>query len=182
MNLAIVCVVSCVLEISCWMEQNDLKLNADKTDVLLIHSRFREGPTLDYLQFRDERISISDKVRSLGVIFDKHMTFDDQIDHVCKSSNNHLRNFFRICTCLDVNAALTVIHAFITTWLDYCNHLYFELPKYKVKKLQQVQNIAARYVNGARKYDHITPILVQLHWLPVSYWIVFKHLFSSTNH
>ena len=76
-----------------------------------------------------------------------------------------------------MNAASTVIHAFITTRLDYCNHLYFGLPKYKVKKLQQIQNIAACYVTGARKYDHITPILVQLHWLPVSYRIVFKHFF-----
>ena len=150
------------------MEQNDLRLNPDNTDILLIHSRFREGPALDYLQFKDERISISDKVRSLGVIFDKRMTFDDQIDHVCKSSINHLRNLFRIRTYLDVNAASTVIHTFITTRLDYCNHLYFGLPKYKVKKLQQIQNIASRYVTGARKYDHITPILVQLHWLPVS--------------
>ena len=143
MNLAIDRVVSCVSEISCWMEQNDLKLNPHKTDILLIHSRFREGPALDYLQFRDERISISDKVRSLGVIFNKHMTFDDQIDHVCKSSINHLRNLFRIRTYLDVNGASTVVHAFITTRLDYCNcFLYFGRPKrYKVKKLQQIQNI-----------------------------------------
>ena len=74
-----------------------------------------------------------------------------------------------------MNAALTVIHAFITTRrLDYCNHLYFKLSKYKVRKLQQVQNIAPCYVTSARKYDHITPIF---HWLPVSYRIVFKHLF-----
>ena len=118
MNLAIDRVVSCVSEISCWMEQNDLRLNPDKTHILLIHSRFREGPALEYLQFMDERISISDKVRSLGVIFDKHMTFDDQIDHVCKSSINHLRNLFRIRTYLDVNAASTVILAFMTTRLD----------------------------------------------------------------
>ena len=177
MNLAIDRVVSCVSDISCWMEQNDLKLNPDKTNILLIHSRFREGPALDYLHFRDEQISISDRVRSLGVILDKHMTFDDQIDHVCKSSINHLRSLFRIRPYLDVNVASMVIHAFITTRLDYCNHLYFGLPKYKVKKLQQIQSIAARYVTGARKYDHITPILVQLHWLPVSYRIVFKHLY-----
>ena len=163
-------------EISCWMERNDLKLNPDKTEILLIHSRFREGPALDHMQFGDERISISDKVTSLGVIVDKHMTFDAQIDHVCKSSINHLRNLFRIRRYLDVSAASTVIHAFITTRLDYCNHLYFGLPRYKVKKLQQIQNIAARYVTCARKYDHITPVLEQLHWLPVSYRIVFKHL------
>ena len=137
-------VVSCVSKISCWMEQNDLKLNPEKTDFLLVHSRFREGPALDCLQFRDKQIS--DKVTSLGVILDKHVSFDDQIDHVCKSSINHLRNLFRIRRYLDVNAASTVIHAFITTRLDYCNHLYFGLPKYKVKKLQQIQNIAARYI------------------------------------
>ena len=175
-NLAIDRVVSCVSEISCWMERNDLKLNPDKTEILLIHSRFREGPALDHMQFGDERISISDKVTSLGVIVDKHMTFDAQIDHVCKSSINHLRNLFRIRRYLDVSAASAVIHAFITTRLDYCNHLYFGLPRYKVKKLQQIQNIAARYVTCARKYDHITPVLEQLHWLPVSYRIVFKHL------
>ena len=49
MNLAIDRVVSCVSEISCWMKQNDLRLNPDKTDILLIHSRLREGPALDYL-------------------------------------------------------------------------------------------------------------------------------------
>ena len=72
MNSTIDRVVSCVSEISCWMEQNDLKLNPEKTDILLIHSRFREGPALDYLQFRDKKISISDKVTSLGVILDKY--------------------------------------------------------------------------------------------------------------
>ena len=166
------------------MEQNDLKLNPEKTDILLIHSRFREGPALDYLQFRDKQISISDKVTNLGVILDKHMSLDGQIDHVCKSSINYLRNLFRIRRYLDVNAASTVMHAFITTRLDYCNHLYFGLPKYKVKKLQQIQNIAARYISGARKFDHITPVLVQLHWLPVSYRIVFKHflfVYKSLN-
>ena len=106
----------------------------------------------------------------------KHMSFDDQIDHVCKSSINHLRNLFRIHRHLDVNAALMVMHALITTQLDYSNHLYFGLQKYKVKKLQQIQTIAARYISGVRKFDHITPVLVQLHWLPVSYRIVFKHL------
>ena len=135
-----------------------------------------EGPTLDYLQFRDERISIFVKVKSLGVNLDNHMNFDDQFDDVCRSSINHLRNLFRIPRYLDVNVALTVIHIFVAMQLDYCNHLYLGLPKYKVKKLPQIQNIAARYVTGARKFDHNTPTLVQLHWLRVSYRIMFKHL------
>lgn len=54
-NLAVNRVVNCVSEISCWMEQNDLKLNPEKTDILLIYSWSRVKPALDYLQFiRDE--------------------------------------------------------------------------------------------------------------------------------
>ena len=118
--------------------------------------------------------------KSLGVIVDKHVTFDAQIDHACKSSINHLRNLFRIRRytvswrerCFN---GYTCIYNH-THALDYCNHLYFGRPMYKVKKLQQIQNIAARYLTCARKYDHITPVLVQLHWLPVLYRIVFKDL------
>ena len=111
------------------MGQNDLKLNPEKMDILLIHSRFREGAALVYLQFGDKRISISDKVTSLGVILDKHMTFDDQTDHVPKSSINHSRNLFRIRRYLDENVASKVIHVFIATRLDYCCQLYIGLPK-----------------------------------------------------
>ena len=77
---------------------------------MLIHSQFREGPALDYLQFEDERISISDKVTSLGVILCKHITFDDVIDHVCKSSVNYFWNFFRIRRYLLKNVASKIIH------------------------------------------------------------------------
>ena len=88
--------------------------------------------TCNFAKEKKKQISISDKVTSFGVILDKHLSFDDQIDHVCKSSINHLRNSFRNRRYLDVNAPSTVIHAVITKQLDYCNHLYFRLRKYKV--------------------------------------------------
>ncbi len=69
-----------------------------------------------------------------------------------------------------------VIHAFITSRLDYCNSLYLGLPKSLLARLQMVQNAAARLLTGAKKHDHITPILASLHWLPVSFRIQFKIL------
>ena len=55
----------------------------------------------------------------------------------------------------------------------------------QLKKLQYVQNIAARIITQSRKFDHITPVLSDLHWLPVSYHdIVFKIIllvFKSLN-
>ena len=124
---------------------------------------------------KQTNLMISGKVTSLGVLLEKHLSFDDQIDHVCKSSINHLRNSLRIRRYLDVNAPSTVIHAVITKRLDYCNHLYFGLPKYN--KVPTNAEHCCSYISLCQEYEHITPVLAQLHWLPVSYRIVFKDLF-----
>ena len=76
------------------------------------------------------------------------------------------------------------MHASITSKLDYCNSLLYGCRKMQLKKLQYVQNTATRIVTQTRKFDHITPVLFDLHWLPVSYRIVFKILllvFKSLN-
>ena len=68
------------------------------------------------------------------------------------------------------------MHAFISSKLDHCNSLLYNLPKYAVKKLQYVQNAAARLITFSLKFNHITPILKDLHWLPINECIKFKIL------
>ena len=70
-----------------------------------------------------------------------------------------------------------MVHMFVSSKLDYCNALlYYGLPAYTIKKLQHVQNAAARLVTLTTKHDHITPVLFNLHWLPVNQRIIFKIL------
>ena len=64
-------------------------------------------------------------------------------------------------------------HAFVTTNLDY---LDYGLPKVLLNRLQLVQNKAARIVTFTKKYEHITPSLIDLHWLPVDYRTTYKIL------
>ena len=71
---------------------------------------------------------------------------------------------------------LTLVHAFITSHLDYCNGLLFGLQKAQIAKLQRVQNPGARLILGIGKFSHITPALYELHWLPVSFRINYKIL------
>ena len=64
----------------------------------------------------------------------------------------------------------------LTSKLDHCNSLLCNVPKNVIKKLQSVQNAAARLITHFRKCDHITPVLFDLHWLPVCERIKFKIL------
>ena len=69
-----------------------------------------------------------------------------------------------------------LVHAFISSKLDHCNSLLHGLPKYLLARLQAVQNAAARVVTLTPKHVHITPVLINLHWLPVECRITFKVL------
>jgi len=79
-----------------------------------------------------------------------------------------------IARSLSDDAARTVVQAFISYPLDYCNTLLCDISDGLIQHLQSVQNAAARLVTGARRRDHITPVLRQLHWLPVRQRVDFK--------
>ena len=79
-------------------------------------------------------------------------------------------------TNISCESTETIIHPSVTTNLDYCNAILHGLPKVLVSRLQLVQNRAARIVTFTKKYEHITPSLIDLHWLPVEYRIIYKIL------
>jgi len=86
----------------------------------------------------------------------------------------YFNNFRHIRKCLSRSSTETLIHAFTTSRLDYCNSLLYGLPKYQLSKLQRVVNASARLVYCAPKMCHITLLLRELHWLPVFYRIEYK--------
>ena len=104
------------------------------------------------------------------------VSFDHHTKYLCKSLVCHFRNLFKIRKYLNKESAAKFVYAFITSKLDYCNSLFYGLPNYQLRKLQLLQNMAARFVSGARNFDYIRPILVKLHCLPISYRVVFKLL------
>ena len=77
---------------------------------------------------------------------------------------------------MDSSSLECLVHAFITTKLDYCNSLLCGAPSTLINKLQRIQNIVARIISGHGRCEHITPVLKSLHWLPVQQRIKFKTL------
>ncbi len=95
---------------------------------------------------------------------------------VVQSCFAQLRQLTKIKSFLSLADLEKVIHAFISSRLDYCNALYSGISKRNLQRLQLIQNAAARLLTRTKKRDHITPILAGLHWLPVSFRIDFKIL------
>ena len=115
-------------------------------------------------------------VRILCAYFDQHLSMESHINHLCRSANWQLRNISLLRNYLDDKTCEILIHAFVSSRLDFLNSLLFGLSESFIHKLQKIQNSAARIVKRKRKRCHISPVLKDLHWLPVRERINFKIL------
>ena len=153
-------------------------MNDDKTEFLVIGTKPQLSKVnIDNLTIGDCSIERHSPVKNLGIWFDSHMSMNHHITKTCSAAFYHLYNIRRIRKFLSRQTTETLIHAFISSRIDYCsNSLLYGLPKYQLDKLQRIQNAAARLVWQESKYCHITPLLRSLHWLPVRHRIDFKIL------
>ena len=110
----------------------------------------------------------------MGLIFDCDFNIKRQISQTCKISFYHIRDFRRIRKYLSPEAAKSVACALVTSHLDYCNSLLYNLLDRDIERLQRVQNCLARVVCKASRFSRSKPLLNFLHWLPVKYRIRFK--------
>ncbi|XP_077998734.1 uncharacterized protein LOC144451705 [Glandiceps talaboti] len=116
------------------------------------------------------------EARNLGTMFDSRMDMEKQVTQVCKSSYYHIKNIGKIRKYLTDDAVKLLVHAFVTSRVDYCNSLLYRIPLSSIRKHQLVQNTAVQFITKTRKYDHITGVLQNLHWLPISERVEFKVL------
>ena len=169
---------ACVADIRIWMNDNFLKLNDDKTELLIITTREELSKISDIsIKVGDQSISPSDDPpRNLGVIFDSTCCLDAHITKLCRSINFNLYSVGKIRKYLDGPTAEKMINATVTSRLDYCNSLLYGAKQSHIDRLQCCQNNAARIISKRRKFDHISPVLRELHWLPVEHRISYKIL------
>lgn len=174
-NHAVRKIEDCFLKVKAWMSSYFLKLNDDKTEIIIITPPSLSGHLQDVnFQLGATSVNPAMHVRDLGVIWDSSMNFEKHVTTLCRNAYFQLHNIFRIRKYLTLDATKSLVHAFVTSRLDYCNGLLYGIPNYLIDRLQRIQNTAARLVTGTPRSSHITPILFELHWLPVSHRIQYK--------
>lgn len=156
---------------------NFLKLNDDKSEVILFGSK-RQQHTFSLKSFNvgSHEIDFKTCVKNIGAQFDSELSMKQQINSVVKSGWYHLRRIWRIRDFLSCDQTKILVHAFVISRLDANNCLLYGLSDQSLKPLQRLQNAAAKLIFKARKFDHVTPLLQSLHWLPVKERILFKML------
>ena len=170
-------------DIRYWMTDNKLQPNEDKTEAMLFNSsKLQDVPAS--LSICQSTVTFSNSIRNLGFYMDKDLSMKQQINFICKTA------FFELCWISTirqyrtVDATKTLVVSLVLSQIDYCNSLLAGLPLSLISKLQRVQNCAAHLVVRASPNAHTTPVLAQLHWLPVQARISYKIAclcFSSIN-
>ena len=133
---------ACLRDIDLWMVHNRLKLNQDKTEVLVFSSSYRPRPDMHDLTIVDGIVNCSSTAKDIGVVLDDSMSIVPHITPVCKSAFLHLRtDISKITKFFTTETTKTLLHAFVTSKIDYCNSLLYGAPKYLLHRLQRVLNV-----------------------------------------
>ena len=167
----------CLDEVRLWLVQNKLKLNEDKTELTVFvsaHLKHLVDELHPTLRIGDSMLFRKDCVRNLGVLLDSELSMRPYINQVTRSVYCYVRSISRIRRYLDDQACATAVHALVVSRLDYANSLLAGVPDCALRKLQLAQNSAARLVTKTGRREHITPVLKQLHWLPMRQRISYK--------
>ena len=156
----------CISGIRVWMITN--KSTIQNHNIIFPISTFETKVISDLsISVGVGNILASSNVKDLSVVLDQYLTFHDHINGICKYTHFHLRNFGRNRNLLTCDATAQLIHALITTRLDICNIILYNLKNYNIEILQRMQNQTSRMLTHNPWHNHITPVLRELYWLKI---------------
>jgi len=174
---ALTALKNCIDDIKRWMPVDKLKLNDDKTEFIIIGTRQQlKKVTLNTLCVGNTQVTSLSQAKDLGSWSDAQMNLNMHVTKCCRAAFFHLFNIRCIRKFSNHETVQILVNAFVMSHLDYCNSLLYGLQATQLNKLQRVQNAAARLICNISHFDHISPILFELHWLPIKYRINFKIL------
>ena len=173
-----VAVPRCLDIIAHWMKASFLKLNSSKSQVIIFAPKNLASQVyINQIKLSDgSSIPVSTMVHNLGVLIDRELSFGPQINSVCSISYKLLRNLSSVRKFLDPSDLRLLVQSIIMSRIDNCNSLLYGVLCSNINKLQKLQNSCARLIYGKKRREHVTPLLKELHWLPIRQRIVFKIL------
>ena len=174
---------SCISDVKAWATANMLKLNDNKTELMLVTSKrtkhLHSLPTL--ITIGNAKIPFKQSVKNLGFTLDSHPTTNAHVSNIAWICYFELRRLASIRRFLTSTATATLVSAFVLTRIDYCSSLLLGSTRDMTSQLQLIQNYADRVILRLPMSSSITTHLESLHWLPVKVRSTYKKLVCSTT-
>lgn len=168
----------CLEIIAHWMKASFLKLNSSKSQVIIFTPKNLASQVyIEQIKLTDGcSIPVTTMVTNLGVKLDHELSLAPQINSICSQSYRLLRNLASIRKFISTKDLQLLVQSIIVSRIDNCNSLLYGVLAGNINKLQKLQNACARLIFGKKRREHVTPLLKELHWLPIRQRIVFKIL------
>ena len=151
----------CLQDVSLWMKNSKLKLNANKTEFIIIGTVTQRAKLDGFLptHILNQSVTPAPSVSNLGVNFDESFNFKQHISKICRCCFYHIRDLRRIRRFLSLSVAKTIATALVSSRLDYCNSLLYNTANKDIARLQRVQNCLARVVTRSPRFSSSVPLL-----------------------
>ena len=161
-----------------WMGENRLKMNNSKTEFITFGSRQQlQKCECELLNVCGDIIKSQPVMKYLGANLDENLNFTNFVSNKCKKAMANLKRIQRIRKCLTKDTANQLILSLVVTHLDYANAILYGTSESNLRRMQRIQNIAAKVVCDRMGYmESARACLRELHWLPIRARIEFKIL------
>ena len=163
----------CIDDVKTWMCDNKLQLNDDKTEIILCNPK-KYPIDVTELTVGNGTVKFAKSAKNLGVCFDDDLSMNTHVVNISKAVYFEIIRLKHMSKYVSENSLKTLAASFILSRFDYCNSLFIGMNFSLCDKLQKLQNFAAKVILGKSLYDHVSPCLIHLHWLPIKFRINYK--------
>ena len=167
-----------IVRIETWMKTRKLKLNIEKTECMFVGSigNLKNFQALNSFKIGEFEVQVNKTVKNLSVILDSNLSLKEQIKMIKIRAINNLRNISSISKFLDRDTLLKLVYNLVLSSIDFCSAILYDAPNNELRQLQMIINNAARLVMKLPRFSRqrITPICIELHFLPVKARIFYK--------
>ena len=169
-----------LISLDSWFRANGLKLNADKTQLMLLGSaqNLRKAPNIT-VKFRDHTLLPVSEAKNLGLTFDRTLNWDAHVNSITRRCFGILSGLSHLRGRLPSHVISVLVNALVLSQVRYCITIYGNGSKKNIARIQKIINYGAKIIFGRKKYDHVSDLLEQLRWLSAENLVLYHTLYTA---
>lgn len=157
-----------IRNICSWARENGLEVNPLKSKFIMIGSRkilsSLNTVNITGLDVNGVIVPLSESVNDLGLYINKHLTWTEHVNNLCRKTYGALHSLRRLKNFLPESIKATLVQSLVISQVDYCDAAYMDLTEDLAKRLQRIQNACVRFVFNAKYFDHLSHYYNKLGW------------------